>query len=267
MALFEMKFQPGVNKQDTGVGATDRWVDSDNVRWRYGLAEKVGGWASLLTDTIHGVARRQLAFTDLEGNRYVGIGTDKFLLIYFEGTLYDITPWRTTSSGTQVTFGASTITTNSTAPGTSITITTGSAHGLEIGDIVALESVTMPTGSGINKNNIEYTSSDKQVCQVVTVPSNVTFTITSPTAETAGGGSDLTSGSACTVSPYQRVGPSEQSYGYGFGIGDYGGTVTGSESNQLDGALNADTAGTGGSGTAVTVDSTTGFPSTGTIAV
>ena len=67
----------------------------------------------------------------------------------------------------------------------------------------------MPTGSGINKNNIEYTSSDKQVCQVVTVPSNVTFTITSPTAETAGGGSDLTSGSACIVSPYQRVGPSE----------------------------------------------------------
>ena len=29
MALFEMKFQPGVDKQDTGVGATDRWVDSD----------------------------------------------------------------------------------------------------------------------------------------------------------------------------------------------------------------------------------------------
>ena len=97
--------------------------------------------------------------------------------------------------------------TNSTAPGTSITITTGSAHGLEIGDMVALESVTMPTGSGINKNNIEYTNDDRQVCQVITVPSNVTFTITSPTAETAGGGSDLTSGSACIVSPYQRVGP------------------------------------------------------------
>ena len=32
MALFEMKFQPGVDKQDTAVGATDRWIDSDNVR-------------------------------------------------------------------------------------------------------------------------------------------------------------------------------------------------------------------------------------------
>ena len=267
MALFEMKFQPGVNKQDTGVGATDRWVDSDNVRWRYGLAEKVGGWSSLLTDTMHGVARKQLAFTDLEGNRYVGIGTDKFLLVYFEGALYDITPWRTNSSGAQITFGASTITTNSTSPGTSITITTGSDHGLEVGDIVALESVTMPTASALNKNNIEYTSTDRQVCQVITAPTNTTFTITSPTAETNGGGSDLTSGSACIVSPYQRVGPAEQSYGYGFGIGDYGGTVTGVVDDTLDGALNADTAGTGGSGTAVTVDSTTGFPSTGTIAV
>ena len=67
MALFEMKFQPGVDKQDTGVGATDRWVDSDNTRWRYSLPEKVGGWQSLLSDTICGVARKQHAFVDLEG--------------------------------------------------------------------------------------------------------------------------------------------------------------------------------------------------------
>ena len=32
-----------------------------------------------------GVARRQHSFVDTDGNRYVGIGTDKFLLIYFEG--------------------------------------------------------------------------------------------------------------------------------------------------------------------------------------
>ena len=89
MALFEMKFQPGVDKQDTAVGATDRWIDSDNVRWRYNLPEKVGGWSSLLTNTICGVARKQHSFVDTDGNRYVGIGTDKFLLIYFE-ELYTI---------------------------------------------------------------------------------------------------------------------------------------------------------------------------------
>ena len=263
MALFEMKFQPGVDKQDTAVGATDRWVDSDNVRWRYNLPEKVGGWSSLLTDTICGVARKQHSFVDLDGNRYVGIGTDKFLLIYFEGVVHNITPWRANNAGAQITFTSSTLTTNSTAPGTSITITTTSDHSLEVGDMVVLDSVSMPSASSLSATLFE-----DQICQVITVPSSVTFTITSPSAEANGSGSDLTSGSSSTVQPYQRVGPSEQTYGYGFGVGNYGGTVAGSLTNDLDGALLADTAGTGGTGTAVSLTSATGFPDpSGTIAV
>jgi hypothetical protein len=60
------------------------------------------------------------------------------------------------------------------------------------GDMIALESVTMPTSSTISKSDIEYTSSFRQVCQVISVPTSVTFTITSPSAEGGGGGSDLT---------------------------------------------------------------------------
>ena len=80
MALIDFKFLPGIDKQDTTVGAEQRWVDSDNVRFRYGLPEKVSGWASLVNDTIVGVARREFAFVDLSGNRYVAIGTDNFYL-------------------------------------------------------------------------------------------------------------------------------------------------------------------------------------------
>ena len=154
MALFEMKFQPGVDKQDTAVGATDRWIDSDNVRWRYNLPEKVGGWSSLLTDTIVGVARRQHAFVDTDGNKYVAIGTDKFLLIYFEGTLYDITPWRSNSAGVQTTFTSSTLATDSTTAKT-CTITTGSDHSLEVGDIIVLDSVTLPALTGLSATDFE----------------------------------------------------------------------------------------------------------------
>ena len=32
MALVEYKFLPGIDKQNTAVGAEQRWVDSDNVR-------------------------------------------------------------------------------------------------------------------------------------------------------------------------------------------------------------------------------------------
>ena len=71
MALTSIKFLPGIDKQDTAVGASGRWVDSDNVRFRYGLPEKVGGWTSLLSNTICGVARKQHAFVDLDGSLFI----------------------------------------------------------------------------------------------------------------------------------------------------------------------------------------------------
>jgi len=41
MALVDFKLLPGIDKQQTQVGAERRWVSSDNVRFRYGLPEKV----------------------------------------------------------------------------------------------------------------------------------------------------------------------------------------------------------------------------------
>ena len=52
MALIDFKVLPGIDKQDTTSGAENRWVDSDNTRFRYGLPEKVGGWSSLISDSI-----------------------------------------------------------------------------------------------------------------------------------------------------------------------------------------------------------------------
>jgi len=246
MALTQIKFAPGVDKQDTSVGAIGRWTDSDNVRWRYGLPEKVGGWQSLLTDSIVGVARKQHAFVDTEGNRYIAIGTDKFLLIFFEGQLFDVTPLATTISSATFTFNGS----------TTITITTSTAHNLEDGDIVLLDSVTLPSGTGLNASDFE----DK-LFQVISTPTANTFTITFTSSGSAA------SGGSVDIKPYERIGPAAQTYGYGFGISQYGGTVQGAQTTTLNGALLADTAGTGGSGTAVTVVSTTGFPAAGTIAI
>ena len=229
MALQQIKFAPGIDKQDTSVGAVGRWIDSDNVRFRYGLPEKVGGWQSLLPDTIVGVARKQHAIVDTSGNRYVILGTDKFLICYFEGGLHDITPFDTDSNGAVIAL-ASTVVTNTA--NTSITITTGSTlHGFKEGDIVFFSAFAVPSGSSLSNASFL----DKPY-QVITVPSNTTFTITSPTQE-AGGGT-LTDGT-CTVNPYARVGPAAQTYGYGFGVGQYGGTVQGSASSTLNGTIAA----------------------------
>jgi len=247
MPLTKIKFAPGIDKQDTSVGAEGRWVDSDNVRFRYGLPEKVGGWQSLLTDTIVGVARKQHAFVDTDGNRYVAIGTDKFLLLYFEGQLFDITPLATPITGATFTFNGT----------TTVTLTTSADHGIAVGDIIRLSSTTLPGGT----TGVTTATFDNINFQVLSAPTSKTLTIQAATAGSA------SSGGSVTITPYEVVGPAAQSYGYGFGIGNYGGTITGVAQTELDGSLNADTAGTGGSGTAVTVDDTTGFPSAGTILV
>ena len=246
--LTKIKFAPGIDKQDTAVGAEGRWVDSDNVRFRYGLPEKVGGWQSLLTDTLVGVARKQHAFVDQDGNRYVAIGTDKFLIIYFEGQFFDVSPLSTAITGATFTFNAT----------TTVTLTTSAAHNLNVGDIIRLTSATLPGGT----TGVTTATFDDTNFQVLSVPTSKTLTIE---AATAGSSS---SGGSVTINPFEVVGPAAQSYGYGYGVGNYGGTITGAATSTLDGALAADTAGNNGSATQIRLASTTGFPLTGgTIAV
>ena len=146
MALIEYKFLPGIDKQSTTAGAENRWIDSDNVRFRYGLPEKVGGWSSLVSDKIVGVVRKQHSFVDLDGNRYVALGTDKFLLLYFEGQLHDITPIKSTIGSVAISCSDATFEVN---------LTFSSDHNLESGDIILLDNVTVPTGVGLTNAAFE----------------------------------------------------------------------------------------------------------------
>jgi len=249
MALIDFTIKPGIDKQDTEVGAENRWIDSDNSRFRYGLPEKVGGWSSLISDSIVGVSRKLHAFVDLNGNRYVAIGTDKFLLLYFEGQLFDITPIKTP-------LASSTIATVQNSP--VCTITTGSAHNLEPGDIILLISVTLPNSTGYNASDFE-----NKLFQVTSVTSPTVFTIT----QSLNAGGTVSTGGSMSVIPYEKIGPADQSYGYGFGISQWDGSVPGAATSTLNGALTADTAGTGGSGTNVTLAATTNFTAAGRILV
>ena len=202
MALIDFKVLPGIDKQNTDSGAEFRWIDSDNVRFRYSLPEKVGGWSSLVTDTIVGVTRKMHAFVDLNGNRYVAIGTDKFLLLYFEGQLFDITPLKTTLT-------SATIATTNGSPTCTIT---KNSHNLNVGDIIQLDNVTLPGGTGYTASQFE----DKNF-QVITKTTN-TFTIT----QSSNAGATVSTGGSLSIKPYEPVGPAAQSYGYGWGIDTWG---------------------------------------------
>ena len=244
MALLDFKILPGVDKQNTTKGAENRWVDSNNVRFRYGLPEKTGGWASLLTDSIVGVVRSQHPFLDITGNRYIALGTDKFLLLYFEGQLFDISPFNTDLQQTSATIA----TTNGS---TVITVTTGSAHSLAAEDIIELDAVTLPSGTGLSAANFE-----NKVFMVNLVPSATTFTITSSAAATA----SISTGGSTTVNIYAKIGPQKQTYGYGWGVGPWGGNLSTALTNTLSSGIND-------SVTTIPVTSNSGFPTAGTLAI
>jgi len=246
MALIDFKVLPGIDKQDTESGAENRWVDCDNTRFRYGLPEKVGGWSSLVSDSIVSVARREFAFVDLDGNKYVAIGTDKFLLIYFEGQLYDITPIKSTIGSVVM---------SAADASKEVSVTFSSAHNLQSGDIILLSNVSVPPGIGLTDAAFE-----GKLFQVTRITNSLIAIVTGTQTTTGAAG-----GGSCDITPYEPVGPAAQSYGYGWGISEWDGIVSSAVTTTLNGTLGDNTSGTSGSTIALT--SASGFPATGRIQV
>ena len=216
MALVDFKILPGIDKQTTTAGAEQRWIDSDNVRFRYGLPEKVNGWQSPVKKSIVGVARAMHTFVDLEGNKYIAIGTDKFLLIYYDGELYDITPLASALTGATITTVAS-----------SAAVTIGyTNHGLSEGDIILMSNTTLPVGTG-------YTASDfdDKLFQITSVTDADNFVITQSSAAAGNAGPG---GSSIDVDPYEVVGPQTQTEGYGWGVSTWGSSTWGTAKTSSD---------------------------------
>ena len=119
MPLSEVKIAPGINKQVTPTGAEGKWIDCDNVRFRYGYPEKIGGWEQTTTDTLVGVTRATHIWADTTGRRFIALGTNKGLFVYYDGQFYDISPLDTalTSCTFTSTNGSATVTVNKTAHG------------------------------------------------------------------------------------------------------------------------------------------------------
>ena len=92
-------------------------------------------------------------------------------------------------------------------------------------------------------------------------PNSDEFTITMASAA----GTTVNGSGSAVVNPYVKPGALGFTYGFGWGTGLWGGGQQ--LFSTLNGALLDDTAGTGGSGTSISLASTTGFPTSGTIKV
>ena len=219
MPLATVKFAPGFDKQSTAYGAEGKWIDGENVRFRYGQPEKIGGWVKLVANKLYGSVRAQFAWSSLDGTRFLALGTDKKLYIYTEGAIHDITPLRATESNLTNPF----VTTN----GSPIVTVTDAGHAATAGDFVTFSNADAVGGLDMNAE-FEITEIVSSSVYKVTHSSNASSGAT-------GGGS-----STVDVEYQLSVGEEVNTYGYGWGIDPWNGLAdTGRVTDQLNEALDA----------------------------
>ena len=240
--LQKIGFQPGINKQVTPTGAEGQWIDCDNVRFRYGTPEKIGGWKQLGESHLTGAGRGLHHFVNSLGRKYAIIGTNRILYAFSGGVFYDIHPIKSTTTLTS----AFTTTNGST----SVTITFSGDHGIGEQDIILLDNFTTITDS-----NFAASDFDDKKFMVTTVPNATTITITMPSAES---GSGATTSGGIRVQHYYPVGPAVQAKGFGWSLGTWGGEEVGAFTTTLSGAINSSAT------TGITLADPSQFPNSGT---
>ena len=246
MPLQKLQFRPGINRETTRYMNEGGWYDGNYIRFRFGVPEKIGGWEKFSSSSYLGIARKLHNWIALDQSNYLAVGTHLKLYIE-EGTqFFDITPLRRTqtlSSGALA----------STSGSTTITVTDAS-HGAVTNDFVTFTGATTFAGIPASDLNKEHQ---------ITVVDGGSYTITVATTANA-----TTTGGGTPSAAYQiNTGLDTIVSGTGWGAGLWGGTTAADPATTLNGALAADTAGTGGSGTSVVLTDASAFPSSGSIVV
>ena len=239
--LQKINFLPGFNKQLTETQAESQWVDGDNVRFRYSTPEKIGGWQQLGENKLTGAARAMHHIVNKSGNKFSIIGTNRILYAYSGGVFYDIHPIRET-----FTLSSAFTTVNGQA---TVKITFSSDHNLTANDIILLDNFSTITNSNFGASDFD----DKKF-MVTSIDSSTQITITMPSVE---GGSGGTTSGGIRVQAYYSVGPAGQLPGFGWSLGQWGGTVSGEAQTSLNGGINSST-------TTIVLTDASLFPTSGT---
>jgi len=205
MSFFRLALKPGIDKQNTEYGAEGGWTDGDNVRFRYGLPEKIGGWQEYNGQYLVGFASDIFSWTALDGTPYMAVGTNRKLYVETGGGFTDVTPIRETTAVGDVTFSAS-----SGSPTITVSDT---SHGAIEGDFVTF-SGAVSLGGQITADIL---NSEYEITSVVDANS---YTITAPVSAD---GSDTGNGGASVVGAYQiNVGSDISYFDFGWGVGAWG---------------------------------------------
>lgn len=239
MPLMKLQFRPGVNQETTRYMNEGGWYDCDKVRFRYGVAEKIGGWTRYSATTFDGVCRKMHNWVALDGSNYLALGTHLKLYIE-EGTSYnDVTPVRRTVNLTSGSL--------ETTAGSSVIAVMDNGHGAITNDYIRVTNATGFDGIPADEINKEH---------VVTRVDGNTFTFTVESNATAG----ATGGGTPTFTYDINTGLATITGGTGWGASTWGGETAADETTTLDGAITD-------SATTISLTDASGFPSAGQIRI
>jgi hypothetical protein len=197
MPLKKLTLRAGVNRENTRYTNENGYYVSNNVRFRQGTPEKIGGWTRLSANFFLGVCRSLWNWVTLGGANYLGVGTNLKFYIESGGTYNDITPLRASSTINNNPF---------TGNGTTTVTVTDTAHGGTTGDFVTFSGAT---GTYATIFNAEF---------VITVLTVDTYTITTTSVIAAG-----SYGGASVVAAYQiQIGAAYALPFVGWGSGTWG---------------------------------------------
>ena len=222
MPLQKFLFRPGINKEGTAYSNEGGWFDSNLVRFRKGLPEKIGGWIKSSINSFQGTGRALHPWVSLNGTRFLSLGTTFKYYVLDGDVYYDITPIRSTDLN---------VTTFAATSGSAVITATDTAHGAVLNDFVTISNaVTLGSGGNITAAVLN------QEHQITGVPTANTYTFT---ASATANGSDTGNGGGATDAAYQiNVGLDVyvESTGWGagtWGEGTFGSATALSETGQL----------------------------------
>jgi len=223
MPLIQVQFQPGIDKQLTDTGAQGKWVDCDNVRFRYGMPEKIGGWTSVSTAALIGATRAQLTYSSVDSIKLDFLATNKKQYIFQEtdNTMNDVSPQRYGDYGHT---GAAVVLSNafSTTGGSNIVTVHWTANGAAVGDFITFVNVTPPVdGSAVDAYSA--TSFTDKPFEIQTVDTN-SFTIEMATQAAV---TSLAQNGSATATTSINTGDAISTLGFGWGAGLWGQTTWG----------------------------------------
>lgn len=127
MPFTSLKLRPGIDVEQSPQLNEAGFSASTCVRFFENMVQKVGGFTHVNSTLLTGTATGMHGWSDIAGNKYIAVGTDQWLELFYGGTLFNITPLRATTNANP---DFSTIATSAT-----VTIT-DNANGVQVGDWV-----------------------------------------------------------------------------------------------------------------------------------